>query len=200
MLVNKNVITEEMRGIFVNVDLSILKEIKLKNGQQLILRKPLIEDAKRMIEYLNIVGGESDNLLFGKDEFRLTVEQEIEHIKRISNDVNTLMILGIVNDTIVSVSQISSPNRKRIVHNSELSISVKKEYWRSGIGGAVMIELIKFAKENGDIKTISLGVKANNCNAVIMYERFGFIKVGVHRDYFNVNGNFDDEILMDLYL
>lgn len=184
----------------MNPDISIIKEIKLKNGQELILRKPLIEDAKSMIEYLNIVGGESDNLLFGKDEFRLTVEQEMEHIKRISNDLNALMILGIVNNAIVSISQISSPNRKRIVHNSELSISVKKEYWRSGIGGAVMGELIKFAKEHSEIKNVSLGVKASNCNAIMMYERFGFVKVGIHKDYFNVNGNFDDEILMDLYL
>jgi hypothetical protein len=29
---------------------------------------------------------------------------------------------------------------------------------------------------------------------------FGFEKVGVHKDYFNINDNFNDEILMDLYL
>jgi RimJ/RimL family protein N-acetyltransferase len=184
----------------VNVNLSILKEIKLKNGQQLILRKPLMEDAKRMIEYLNIVGGESDNLLFGKDEFRLTVEQEMEHIKRISNDLNTLMILGLIDNEIVSVAQIDSPNRKRIAHNSEFSISVKKNYWKNGIGSAVMSEIIRFAKENSTIKNVSLGVKASNNNAIMMYEKFGFTKIGVHKNNFNVNGNFDDEILMDLYL
>lgn len=184
----------------MNPDLSILKKRRLENGQELILRKPVIEDAKNMIEYLNSVGGESDNLLFGKDEFRLTVEQEVEHIKRISNDVNTLMILGIVNNVIVSISQISSPNRKRIIHNSEVAISVKKQYWRSGIGSAAMEELIKFAKEHSEIKNVSLGVKSSNCNAIRMYEKFGFVKVGIHKDYFNVNGNFDDEILMDLYL
>ncbi|MFT5875996.1 MAG: RimJ/RimL family protein N-acetyltransferase [Clostridium sp.] len=184
----------------MNVNLSILKEIKLKNGQQLILRKPLMEDAKRMIEYLNIVGGESDNLLFGKDEFRLTVEQEMEHIKRISNDLNTLMILGLIDNEIVSVAQIDSPNRKRIAHNSEFSISVKKNYWKNGIGSAVMSEIIRFAKENSTIKNVSLGVKASNNNAIMMYEKFGFTKIGVHKNNFNVNGNFDDEILMDLYL
>ena len=46
-----------------------LKEIKLKNGQNLILRKANGNDAEKMIEYLNTVGGESDNLLFGKNEF-----------------------------------------------------------------------------------------------------------------------------------
>jgi RimJ/RimL family protein N-acetyltransferase len=184
----------------MSTDLSnyILKKIQLKNGEHLILRKPTVDDAKGMIEYLNIVGGESDNLLFGKDEFRLTVEQEREHIKSISG--NTLMILGTINNNIVSISQISSPNRKRIAHNSEMSISVKKEYWGNGIGSAVMSEIIRFAKESITTKNISLGVKASNNNAIMMYEKFGFVKVGVHKEYFNISGNFYDEILMDLYI
>lgn len=115
----------------------ILKEIELKNGQKLVLRKPVIEDAEKMIEYLNVVGGESENLLFGKDEFNLTVEKEMEHIKSISSDDNILMILGTINNDIVSIAQISRPNRKRIAHNSEIAISVKKDYWKNGIGSAV---------------------------------------------------------------
>jgi RimJ/RimL family protein N-acetyltransferase len=178
----------------------ILKEIQLKSGEQLVLRRPIVDDAKSIIEYLNIVGGESDNLLFGKDEFTLSVENEIEYIKNISNDDNILMILGVIDNNIVSVAQISCPNRKRISHNSEISISVKKDYWSKGIGSATMMELIKFAKEHGTIKNISLGVKASNINAMSMYEKFGFEKVGTHKNFFNINGDFDDEILMDLYI
>ena len=186
----------------MNKDLSkyILKEIQLKNGQHLVLRRPKVDDAQSIIEYLNIVGGESDNLLFGKDEFTLSVENEMEYIKNISNDANILMILGIIDNNIVSVAQISCPNRKRISHNSEVSISVKKDYWKNGIGSAVMDEIIRFAKENSTIKNISLGVKASNINAIKMYEKFGFEKIGVHKDNFNINGDFDDEILMDLYI
>jgi RimJ/RimL family protein N-acetyltransferase len=183
-----------------NLSSGILKKVQLKNGMLLILRKPMVEDANGMIEYLNIVGGESENLLFGKDEFHLTVEQEIEHIKSVSSSLNTLMVLGIIDNNIVSIAQISSPNRKRIAHNGEIAISVKKEYWRNAIGSAVMKQLIGFAKENGTIKNISLGVKASNSNAIKMYEKFGFEKIGVHKNFFNVNGNFDDEILMDLYI
>lgn len=50
------------------MDNSFTNERTLKTGETLILRAPIEEDAKDMIEYLNIVGGESDNLLFGKDE------------------------------------------------------------------------------------------------------------------------------------
>lgn len=178
----------------------ILKELKLKDGQTLVLRKPIVEDAKMIIEYLNTVGGESDNLLFGKDEFHLTTQMEMEHIKGINDSENTLMILGVINNNIVSIAQISSPNRKRIAHNSEVAISVKKDYWGNGIGSSVMEELIKSVKDGCIVKNISLGVKANNKNAIAMYEKFGFEKVGKHKDYFNINGDYDDEILMDLYI
>lgn len=178
----------------------ILKIIKLKSGKELLLRRPKEEDAEAMIEYLNIVGGESDNLLFGKNEFRLTLEQEREHIKNINENNNALMILGIIDNQIVSVSQVSAPNRKRIAHNSELAISVKKKYWDMGIGTAVMEALIDFARNHNTIKTISLGVKASNKKAQHLYEKLGFEKVGVHRNFFNIDGNYDDEILMDLYI
>jgi RimJ/RimL family protein N-acetyltransferase len=196
------IVNHEMRSMFMSADLSryILKEIQLKNGQQLILRKPIMEDAEKMVEYLNLIGGESENLLFGKDEFNFTVEQEIEYIKSMSDDANTLMILGIINNSIVSCANISIPGRERIAHNSEVAISVKKDYWRNGIGNVVMEELIRVAKEHDIIKNISLGVNASNKNAITMYEKFGFEKVGVHKNYFNVNGNYDDEILMDLYI
>jgi RimJ/RimL family protein N-acetyltransferase len=178
----------------------ILNEILLKDGKKLILRKPLIEDAENIVNYLNLVGGESNNLLFGKDEFRFNVEQEKEFIKNINNDMNSIMILGLINNIIVSVALISGNNRKRIAHNSELAISVKKDFWNAGIGRAVMNELIHFVKEHDTIKIISLGVKASNLKAINMYEKCGFIKVGIHKNYFNINGEFDDEILMDMYL
>lgn len=178
----------------------ILKIIKLKSGKELLLRRPKEEDAEAMIEYLNIVGGESDNLLFGKNEFRLTADQEKEYIKSINDNENSLMLLGIINNKIISVSQVSASNRKRIAHNSELAISVKKEYWGMGIGTTIMESLIDFARSSNTIKTISLGVKGSNKKAQHLYEKLGFEKVGVHKNFFNIDGNYDDEILMDLYL
>lgn len=176
-----------------------LKEINLKNGQSLILRRPNANDVEKIIEYLNIVGGESDNLLFGKNEFHLSVEQEREYIKNLNNSKDAFMVMGIINNKVVSIAQIRKLGRKRIEHNSEIAISVKKEYWGLGIGSAVMSELIEFARNN-DIRNIELGVKASNSKAIKLYEKFGFEKVGCHKNYFNVNGVFDDEILMDLSL
>ena len=176
-----------------------LKEINLKNGQNLIIRKPIEDDAEKMVNYANIIGGESDNLLFGKNEFHLSVEQEREYIKNLNNSKDVFMVIGIINNKVVSIAQIRKLGRKRIEHNSEIAISVKKEYWGLGIGSVVMEQLIEFAKNN-NIINISLGVKASNYKAINLYEKFGFKKIGIHKNYFNINGVFDDEILMDLSL
>ncbi len=176
----------------------ILRMLELDNGKELILRKPNVDDANEMVSYLNTVGGESNNLLFGKNEFRLTIEEERVYLENLNINPNTLMVLALIENQIVGVAQISSSNRKRIAHNSEISISVKKDHWSCGIGSALMEELIKYAQEHIAIRNISLGVKASNTHAMKMYEKFGFKKVGIHANYFNINGEYDDEILMDL--
>lgn len=178
----------------------IIKSMKLESGKCLVLREANINDAEAMLEYLNIVGGESDNLLFGANEFRLTVEQEEKYIESMSENDNALMAIGIIEGQIVSIAQIAAAPRQRIAHNGELAISIKKEYWSMGIGTEMMKLLIDFAKSTGVIKNISLGVKSDNEKGIKLYEKMGFEKVGIHRNFFNIDGKYFDEILMDLYL
>jgi RimJ/RimL family protein N-acetyltransferase len=166
--------------------------------KKLIIRKPLVDDAEKIINYLNQVGGESDNLLFGKNEFHLNVEQEREYLKNVNNDGNSLFLVGLMDDEIISIAQLSSSNRKRIAHNFDLGISVKQAFCHKGIGSAMVEELVNFAKTNH--KNINLSVKASNVNAINLYEKFGFKKVGCHKNYLCINGEYDDQILMDLDL
>ena len=178
----------------------IIRSIELKNGKTLVLREANINDAEGMLRYLNVVGGESDNLLFGENEFQLTVEQEKGYIETMRENDNALMAIGVINGEVISIAQVAAPPRKRIAHNGELAISVKKEYWGMGVGTEMMKVLIGFAKETGVIKNISLGVKSDNEKAIKLYEKMGFEKVGAHKNFFNINGVYYDEILMDLYL
>ncbi|MNF10642.1 hypothetical protein D3C80_2116430 [compost metagenome] len=59
---------------------------------------------------------------------------------------------------------------------------------------------INFAKSTKMIKNISLGVKSDNINAIKLYEKHGFVKIGVHKNFFNIDGIYYNEILMDLNL
>ncbi|MDO4535450.1 MAG: GNAT family N-acetyltransferase [Clostridium perfringens] len=174
-----------------------MKISKLRNKKYLILRKSTVCDAKDIIDYLNCVGGESDYLLFGKDEFILNVEEEKLYLKKINKDSDSLMLLGIIDGEIISVSQVYNVEGERIKHNCEIAISVKKKYWRNGIGTIIMKELIDFAKEKNK-KNICLTVNGSNHQAIKMYEKFGFKKIGENKEYYKVNNKFYNRILMDL--
>jgi RimJ/RimL family protein N-acetyltransferase len=176
------------------------KYVELKSGKTLVMRRPNEADAQNMLDYLNIVGGESDNLLFGAGGLALSVEQEIEYINKINSNNNALMVLSFVDDILVGIAQISAPDRERIAHNAEIAISVRKSHWRLGIGEAVMHELITFAKWHKKIGIVSLGVRAQNHGARKLYEKMGFKQIGVRENFFNIDGEYFDEILMDLHL
>lgn len=176
------------------------KQVLLKNGMCLTLREAMPQDAEQMIAYLNVVGGESDNLLFGAGDFHMTIDQEKAFLEQAIGDPQTLMLVGCIDQEIISISTIMGAKRKRIAHNADLSISVKKAYWALGVGKTVMEVLINFARENPTLQVISLGVKKSNVNAIALYEKLGFETVGLHKNFFNIDGQFDDELLMDLYL
>lgn len=176
----------------------ILRKCKTKVGNEVVIRTPIPSDAEEMIKYFNIVGGESDNLMFGEDEFKLTIVQEQDYIKSINEDPSSRMILVTFENKIIGVGQIVSERRKRVKHNSSLSLSVKKEYWSDGIGTLIMDELIKFAKNNEVTKNINLSVNSQNYRGIGLYKKFGFIEIGTHKNNINIDGKYYDEILMDL--
>lgn len=174
--------------------------MKLKNGMNLQIRKATKTDAKHIIDYLNIVGGESDNLLFGANEFHMSVEAEEEFIEALENSAASALFVGKIADKIVCVGSIITSQRERIAHQAELALSVKKEYWRLNIGTLLMQTMINFAKENGQTEILHLGVKADNETAINLYIKMGFIRIGAYKNYFKVDGKYYDEILMNLYL
>ncbi len=166
----------------------------------LVIKEAQPSDALAVINYLNIVGGESDNLLFGKNGFSMSVEEEKKILKSWNDDPNCIMLLGFIDDEIVSSALIRNVNRERIAHNGEVAISVLRAYWHQGIGSKMLQALIDFAHESPNLMQLRLGVRASNTNAIALYEKHGFLNVGRHRNYFLLNGQYDDEILMDLDL
>lgn len=174
-----------------------MKKLTLKNDEILTIRVPEKDDVQEIVDYLNLVGGESDNLLFGKNEFHMTVEKEEEYVESMKSDQNKLMIIGIIGDEIASIAQISGMNRMRVKHNGEIAISVRKKHWRKGVGEEMMKELIQFGENNNIMKNITLGVKEDNTGAIGLYEKLGFNKVGVISDYFNINDKYFDKYIME---
>lgn len=177
-----------------------MKEIKLKNGKTAILRSPNKEDAQAMIDYLNIIGGESDFITFGKNEFSMSVEAEQDYIERVNSMNNSKNVLIIIENEIVGIASITSVQKERMKHNGTLGISLRKKYWGIGLGSEIMAYLIDWAKSNKITKKINLLVREDNIRGVKLYEKFGFEKEGLLKKDMYVNGVYYNTIVMGLYI
>lgn len=177
-----------------------MSQYTLKNGTILTIRPAIPEDAEKILIYMNQVGGESDYLTFGKDECKLTVEQERKFIESIQKLPTSVMLLGLIDETIISISSINTPSKPRLEHNADLAISVCKDYWDFGVGTFVMQELIDFAKSTKIISVISLSVMSENQRAIHLYEKFSFSQYGLFKKWMKVNNHYMDAVLMNLYI
>lgn len=165
----------------------------------LLIRKARVQDAEEMIAYLNAVGGESDNLMHGKDGFPVSAERVREHIEHVSHSQNSVIFVGIVNGKIAAKAALEGYRDPRMCHRAKLSISVKKDYWHRGIGTAMMDALIAWAR-TAQVRVIELEVLAGNRAAIDLYHKMGFWDLCVYEDFWFVNGRYEDAVLMCLDL
>ncbi len=168
--------------------------------ENLIIERAVKDDAEKIIAFLNKVGGESDNLLFGKDEILITIDEEKEFIDRMNQSSKSIILLGKIDGNIVSIGTLTGKARKRIAHRGEVALSVSKDYWGQGIGRNMLEELILFAKVKASLSVIELTVKADNENAFQLYKKLGFKQIGYYEKYFKIDSIYYDAYLMNLYL
>lgn len=163
------------------------------------IRSVNIKDAEEILEYCKIVGGETDNLLFGSEGLGFSVETERTIIENIAVKEKDIMLAAMDGDNVVGIGNIMGNGRMRIGHQARLAISVRKDYWGQGVGSRIMQSLIDFVKERS-IEVITLEVYHDNESAIKLYQKFGFKEIGYFKNFSKVNGEYKDAVLMNLYL
>ena len=164
-----------------------------------IIREAVPDDAEKMISYLNQVGGESDNLLIGENEFTVPIEGVKRKLAMSKDSENSIVLIALENDQIIARAELEGYYPARIRHRAKFSISVKKEYWNQGIGTEMIKRIFEQAK-NLKIRIIELEVIADNERGINLYHKMGFADIGIFKDYFFVNGIFKDAVVMQKIL
>ena len=72
------------------------------------------------------------------------------------------------------------------------NIVTKKDLRKNGISSTLLEELINLSK-NLNLVSITLEVNENNLDAIKLYEKFGFEKLGIRKKYYN---NTDNALIM----
>lgn len=170
---------------------------KLKNGEEVNIRVPEEKDAEGLRFVMKQSDSESRFLGREPDEFTTTVEREKELIKNAANEKNSSWFIAEYHGEVVgqcSVWLIGS--RRRFRHRACLGFVLLKKCWSLGIGGKMMQECMKWAKEH-NVEQLELDAVTTNERALKMYIGFGFEIVGtIHRSLKYDDGTYADEYLM----
>ena len=175
------------------------KSVVLRDGSVLQISRPRGENAAEILEYLKIVGGETHFLLMDENGLGISEEREAKILEAAYVEPRGGMHFGKINREIACMFSLSCHPRRRLAHTGGIALSVRKKYWHIGVGSAIMETLIELAKE-ASLKNVELGVYADNERAIALYRRFGFEEIGRHRGKMYVDGEYYDEILMDLHI
>ena len=169
----------------------------LKNSGTAIIRSVEPEDAPLMLQYMKIMLGETPFLLRTPEEFDYTAEEEARILSKRKDDPRCLMLVAEADGQIVACADISSHGAKsRVMHRGDLGISVRKDYWRQGIGSALMERLLAFAAQCG-YEQIELTVESKNQRALRLYLKYGFMVYGTRPHGMNYpDGSYDNDYLM----
>lgn len=79
------------------------------------------------------------------------------------------------------------------IHITNIVTKISKRHL--GIASKLLEELISFSK-NEHTTSLTLEVKENNINAIKLYEKYHFKKIGIRKNYYGQNEN---AIIMTLY-
>lgn len=174
--------------------------MQLKNRKEVIIREAEKSDAEQMISFYNFVGGETDFLSFGKDDFRKNPAEYENYIEDIKKEYNSIILLAITEGEIIGIATINSNQKTRTRHVGVLGIVIKKRYWGLGLGKKLMNLLINWAKSNNITKKILLLTNENNKAAQDLYKKVGFIEEGLLTKDNYINGVYYNTVIMGLVL
>ncbi|MBK1809802.1 GNAT family N-acetyltransferase [Clostridium sp. YIM B02505] len=172
----------------------------LRDGKEISIREAIKEDAKTIIDFYNIVGGETAFLSFGKNEFIRELKDYENYLEGVHKEENSIIFLATIEDKIVGIASINSNQKARTKHVGILGIVVAKEFCGLGLGNKMIEYLIQWAKANKITKKISLVTREDNIKAIKLYKKFGFEVEGVLKADNYINGVYYNTLMMSLMM
>lgn len=173
-------------------------EFKLRDGRTAILKNPEEQDAQGLIDYLVKSSGETDFVIRYPEECeRYTLESEIKLIAEMKESENDAFLTCTVDGKVAGNCHLMMNDRMKMHHRAFVAIALLQEFWNLGIGSFMFSEMLRIAKERGDIEQVELEVVDGNERGIALYKKMGFVEYGRRPNAMHTkDGRSLDEILM----
>ncbi len=175
----------------------IIRKFKARNGQEIILRYPKMNDVDSLLKFINKLVVEP-NIGIAKMK-KATKKEEANWLKKNIDEMKKDKLKFIVaeayerviGETEIRIGQDTS------AHVADFGIAIAKEYRSIGIGiGTEMMKTIFEEAKKLGMEIITLKVFSFNSHAIKTYESAGFKPFGILPKGIYKNGKYTDEIYM----
>ncbi len=175
--------------------------ILLKNGKTARLRNADSADGAAVLEAFLRTHAETDYLLTYPDECGFTAAQEAQFLRKRAESPNEIELVALADGKVVGLAGIGAVGDKdKVRHRASFGISVLKDYWGLGLGGALTRACIQCAKDAGYVQ-LELEAVAENERALAMYQRAGFRTFGRNpKGFRSRSGRYQEVVSMLLTL
>lgn len=116
---------------------------------------------------------ESEFLASEPGELRADPVETAGFLERKQASAVDLYLLAEVQGRVIGIASLDGSTQRRFAHGVTLGVGVSREYWRRGVGRALVCALLDWADARGIVR-VALEVVESNEGAIRLYEALGF--------------------------
>ena len=92
------------------------------------------DDAAAIIEFMTVIGGDTDNLPFSASDFASVDPEDEKYVIREIRKGRNIYAIAVSDGKIIGSCEIRAQgDRTRIRHRADIAIAVRKDFWGMGI-------------------------------------------------------------------
>lgn len=115
--------------------------------------------------------------------------------------IHSIVFGAFYQNEMVGFVTLTKETMPKLAHKSHLnSLYIKPKYQNKGISNQLLEAIICFSQAQDDLEQILLSVAQDNPTAIHLYKKFGFQIYGIESKALKDNDEYNDELLMKLFL
>ncbi|MGQ2983766.1 GNAT family N-acetyltransferase [Flavobacterium sp.] len=169
------------------------------DGKEITIREAVEEDALSLIELKKSYIKDTRSIPLYEFEYKNDIAMEKDLIKRFADEENSLLLVAEHGNQLIGNIDLSGSQRKKLFHTAMIGMGIAYEWQNRKVGGFLMEALLDWAAKSSPLSIIWLDVYSTNIGGQRLYEKYGFEKCGMIKDFF-MEEEPADKITMVKYL
>ncbi len=173
-------------------------DIKLKNNKIVTIRRGEVSDAQDLLDLIKAYIPQSKYIPKLEKEIKLTLEQEEKWIDAFLKSKNSILLVAEYENRLIGNIDLTGNPRAIMKHTAVIGMGMPKEWRNSGLGTALLKEVIGWARQNPILELIWLQVYTENVLGVNLYKKMGFKENGILEGFFKRDNVYFDQLTMSM--